>query len=95
MDHLVTRHGGAAAALRLYDDFDGGAYRIEWWPASLYETLEVARDNPPLGLTDASLIAIAGRLGVTDIATLDERHFRAVRPLTGEPAFRLLPADAV
>ena len=27
-------------------------------------------------------------------ATLDQRHFRAVRPLAGGEAFRLLPADA-
>ena len=34
------------------------------------------------------------RYGTIDIATLDERHFRAVRPLAGGKAFRLLPADA-
>lgn len=34
------------------------------------------------------------RLGTACIATLNERHFRAVRPLTGEAAFVLLPADA-
>ena len=94
MDHLITRHGGPAAAQRLYDDFDAGAYRVEWWPASIHDCIEIARDHRGLGLTDASLVAIAARLGVTDIATLDEQHFRAVRPLTGEPAFRLLPADA-
>jgi predicted nucleic acid-binding protein len=94
MDHLVTRHGGADAAQRLYDDFDAGAYRIEWWPASIYDCIEVARDQRGVGLTDASLVAIAGRLGVIEIATLDEPHFRRLRPLTGEPAFRLLPADA-
>jgi uncharacterized protein len=94
MDYLVTRHGGRAAAERLYDDFDAGAYRVEWWPASIHDCIEVAREHAGLGLTDASLVAIAGRLGVTEIATLDERHFRGVRPLTGEPAFRLLPADA-
>jgi uncharacterized protein len=94
MDYLVTRHGGAEAAQRLYDDFDAGAYRIEWWPASIYDCIEVARDQRGVGLTDASLVAIAGRLGVIEIATLDERHFRRLRPLTGEPAFRLLPADA-
>ena len=94
MDHLITRHGGPAAAQRLYDDFDAGAYRVEWWPASIHDCVEIARDHRGLGLTDASLVAIAARLGVTEIATLDERHFRAVRPLTGEPAFRLLPADA-
>jgi uncharacterized protein len=94
MDHLVTRLGGAAAAQRLYDDFDAGAYRVEWWPASIHDTIEVARDYRGLGLADASLVAIAGRLGTTEIATLDQRHFRRLRPLTGEPAFRLLPADA-
>jgi predicted nucleic acid-binding protein len=94
MDFLVTRHGGVAAAQRLYDDFDAGAYRVEWWPASIYDTIEVAREYRGLGLADASLVAIAGRLGTAEIATLDERHFRALRPLTGEPAFRLLPADA-
>jgi len=94
MDHLVTRHGGVAAAQRLYDDFDAGAYRIEWWPASIYDCIEIARDHRGLGLADASLVAIAGRLGTTEIATLDERRFRTLRPLTGEPAFRLLPADA-
>jgi predicted nucleic acid-binding protein len=94
MDYLITRHGGLPAAQRLYDDFDAGAYRIEWWPASIYDCIGVARDNPGLDLADASLVAIAARLGTADIATLDERHFRALRPLTGEPAFRLLPADA-
>jgi hypothetical protein len=34
----------------------------------------------PLGTTDASVIAVAERLGVTEIATLGHRHFRAVRP---------------
>jgi uncharacterized protein len=94
MDYLVSRHGGPAAARRLHDDFDAGAYRVEWWPASIYDSIEVARDYRGLGLADASLVAIAGRLGTTEIATLDERHFRKLRPLTGEPAFRLLPADA-
>jgi predicted nucleic acid-binding protein len=40
------------------------------------------------------LVALAQHLGITDIATLDERHFRAVRPLAGGRAFRLLPTDA-
>jgi predicted nucleic acid-binding protein len=94
IDYLVTRLGGVAAAQRLYDDFDAGAYRVEWWPASIHDTIEVAREHRGLGLADASLVAIAGRLGTAEIATLDHRHFRTLRPLTGEPAFRLLPADA-
>jgi predicted nucleic acid-binding protein len=45
-----------------------------------------------LGLADASVVMIAGRYRTTALLTLDERHFRAVRPLWGE-AFTLLPTD--
>jgi predicted nucleic acid-binding protein len=34
----------------------------------------------PLGTTDASVIAIAERLKLTEVATLDQRHFTVVRP---------------
>ncbi len=44
----------------------------------------------PLGMVDASVIALAERLGVSDVATLDHRHFSAVRPRHVE-AFNLLP----
>nr|WP_322761411.1 PIN domain-containing protein [Frankia sp. Cr2] len=44
----------------------------------------------PLGGADASVIALAERLGVTEIATLDRRHFGVVRPKHVE-AFTLLP----
>lgn len=33
----------------------------------------------PLGGTDASVIAVAERYGVDRVATLDHRHFRAIR----------------
>lgn len=34
----------------------------------------------PLGAADASVIAVAERLGVTKVATLDHRHFRQITP---------------
>ncbi|HET9656404.1 MAG TPA: PIN domain-containing protein [Kineosporiaceae bacterium] len=34
----------------------------------------------PLGAVDASVIALAERLGITEVATLDRRHFTVVRP---------------
>ena len=43
-----------------------------------------------LGTTDASVIALAERLNITEIATLDRRHFTAVRP-SHTAAFSLLP----
>ena len=44
----------------------------------------------PLGVADASVIAVAERRKLTEIATLDRRHFAAVVPLHA-PAFDLLP----
>ena len=46
-----------------------------------------------IGLADASIVVLAERLGVQDLLTLDERHFRAVLGPHDKP-FRLLPADA-
>jgi hypothetical protein len=34
----------------------------------------------PLGATDASLVALAERLDIAELATLDRRHFSVVRP---------------
>ena len=34
----------------------------------------------PLGTTDASVIALTERLGLTEVATLDKRHFTVARP---------------
>lgn len=47
-------------------------------------------DNLPLGSTDASVVALAERLRVERIATLDRRHFQVIRPRHC-PAFDLVP----
>jgi len=94
IDHLVSRAGGKEAALAFYEDLESGAYAVEWWPEAVAETVKAATEHQGLGLSDASLLTLASRLGTTRVATLDERHFRAVKPLTGEAAFVLLPADA-
>ncbi len=44
----------------------------------------------PLGLVDAAVIAIAERLKLEEVATVDRRHFRVVRPRHIR-AFTLLP----
>lgn len=43
-----------------------------------------------LGLVDASLVAIAERLGITTIASIDHRDLRVVRPAHCD-AFELVP----
>lgn len=44
----------------------------------------------PLGAADASVIAVAERLNAREVATLDHRHFHAVKP-KHVSAFTLLP----
>lgn len=71
-----------------------GVYDVVWWPGAERDTAAIAERNDSLGvgLAGASLVALAGRLGTTEIATLDERQFRTMRPAEGG-AFRLLPRD--
>lgn len=93
-DHLVGARGSATAQSALRSDLATGAYAVEWWRGALHTTLDVAGRyaDAGIGLADASLIALADHVKTIEIATLDERHFRAARPLSGE-AFRLLPMD--
>jgi predicted nucleic acid-binding protein len=92
MDYLAERRGGARGRAALWHDFDIGAYGVRWWADGMRETLAIARRHPFLGLTDASLVALAGLLRTDRIATFDH-HFRSVTTPGGEP-FVLLPADA-
>jgi uncharacterized protein len=41
-------------------------------------------------VVDASVVAVAERLGLAEVATLDRRHFSAIRP-KHVTAFTLLP----
>lgn len=96
VDHLVATRGGRTAITALRQDLVAGAYLVEWWPEAISTAVRIAEqycDNG-VSLADASLVALAERVDTTDIATLDERHFRAMRPLAGASSFRLLPTDA-
>jgi uncharacterized protein len=92
MDYLVHQRGGRDARDVLWRDLDTGAYLVRWWADALNETLRIARRHPFVGLTDASLVALAGLLRTRRIATVDQ-HFRSIATPAGEP-FVLLPDDA-
>jgi predicted nucleic acid-binding protein len=94
MDRMFRRWAGERGGLILRTNLGAGTLQVRWWPDALDVMLRVTRRRPDIGLTDASLVALAEHLGTTRIATLDERHFRTLKPLTGESAFTLLPADA-
>ena len=92
MDYIVKKRGGDVARDALWRDLDAGAYLVRWWADALNESLRIARRHPFAGLTDASLVALAGLLRTRRIATVDQ-HFRSMKTPAGEP-FVLLPDDA-
>jgi predicted nucleic acid-binding protein len=93
VDHVIQRRAGSTVAEQVLADFRDGAYRVDWWPNAVVESLDVLRAERRLGIgvTDASLVALAGRLRTSRIATLDQRHFRQLQ--AGEKSFTILPAD--
>jgi predicted nucleic acid-binding protein len=92
VDEQLDQRLGTEAQGAVWEDLERGAYTVRWWADALAETLAVARRHPDLGLTRASLVALAGRMNTDRIATFDD-HFRSV-PTPGGEAFVVLPADA-
>ncbi len=72
-------------------DFVVEAPTTEDW-GRMAELVRAYRDFP-LGTADASVVALAERLGTDLIITLDQRHFRAIKPRHVE-SFRLLPESS-
>ena len=93
--YLIGSCGGSTAqALFLEALIPGGVFQIA--------ELELATDLPriaalvrtyanlPLGTVDATVIAVAERLGADTVATTDPRDFSIARP-SHVPAFTLVP----
>jgi len=80
--YLLATRLGVAPEVRFLGDLASGALYVE--PVAVADWLRsaelVARYRDlPLGTVDASVVAAAERLGVTEIATLDRRDFTVVR----------------
>ncbi len=90
---MIERQLGPAAEEELYLSIVDG--EIELQQLSLDDWKRIAAltrqyaDNG-LGGVDASLVAVAERLGLETVATVDHRHFRAVRPKHVD-AFTIVP----
>jgi predicted nucleic acid-binding protein len=95
LDYLLLTRVGQAAERALLDEVVGGAYDLVSFGVTEVATATelVGRYGElRIGLADASVAVIAAAVKTTRLLTLDERHFRPMRPLWGE-AFTLLPAD--
>jgi predicted nucleic acid-binding protein len=91
--YLIGRQLGATAEAGFFRALSAGELQIETLTATdaqrISELIETYADLG-LGGTDASLIAVAERLGATRVATLDRRHFSVVSP-NHTAAFELIP----
>jgi uncharacterized protein len=93
VDYLLGAHVGAGAQQAFLDDLAAGAFAVEWGDeADLVRACELHRSHAALrlGLVDGVVMAVAERLRAEAIATLDLRHFGAVR-ISGGP--KLFPRD--
>lgn len=91
--YLLARQGGARVEAQFLTSLADGSF----WPVELTAAdyrraseLVLTYKDLPLGTTDATVIAICERLGLSEVATLDRRHFTVVRPRHVE-ALTLLP----
>ena len=93
VSYLLADRIGAHAELAFARSLAGGELVVEpvldsdW--SRISDLMERYLDLP-LGMVDASVVALAERRELEVIATLDQRHFRAVRPRHVE-AFTLVP----
>lgn len=91
--YLLAREAGARVESLFLRSLAEGVFAAVNLTAADYarmaELVETYGDLP-LGTTDASVIAVAERLRLTDVATLDRRHFTVVR-LSQVNSLTLLP----
>lgn len=96
LDYLLSTRVSIDAELSFLRRVGAGDYALESFDdeeitaaAGLIERYR----GQGIGLADASLVILAARADTNRILTLDERHFRVIRPIRGG-SFTILPADA-
>lgn len=93
VDYLLGAHVGTAAQDVFLADVSDGGFAVDWGgDEDLDDALRITRQYAALrlGLVDAVVIAVAERHRAKAIATVDVRHFGAVK-IAGNP--QLWPRD--
>lgn len=94
--YLLERDAGADVEAEFLRLFHSGYLRlVDLTADDLGRCAELVQQYAdfPLGTTDATIIAVAERLKISTIASLDTRHFHAVQPRHVQ-AFTLIPEHA-
>jgi hypothetical protein len=92
-DYLMTTRLGTRVAVAMLRSVVRGELKLEELTiADLARSIELIEQyaHSNIGFVDASIVAIAERLRITRVLTLDHRHFAMVRPRHC-PALELLP----
>lgn len=93
LDYWCARRLTVDDWLTFVSEVAAGVYQIEPPTVEDLERCSELQDryrDLSLGLVDASVVALAERLNEPKVATLDQRHFRVVRP-RHVPALELWP----
>lgn len=95
VEYWTSRRLGTGAWLALLDDIDAGAFVVEDLVTADYRRVRELCDryaDADIGFVDAAVLAVTERLAEPKLATLDRRHFGALRPRHVD-ALTLLPLD--
>lgn len=83
VDYWIHTRMHPGVLVALLDDIASGAYRVEELTLADYPRVRELCDryaDADIGFVDAAVLAIVERLNEPKLATLDQRHFRVVRP---------------
>ncbi len=93
IDYLVTKKFGAHITRAFFAGVERGELELIGFDALDFSRANAIMDrypDVPLGIADASVMALAERYKIQQILTLDRRHFSLVKP-QGMAYFDLLP----
>jgi predicted nucleic acid-binding protein len=89
--YLLRARIGVAAEQAFVDSLARGELAIEnLSPVDVQRSAALMRQYRAIGFVDASVVAVAERLRLRQIATTDRRHFAGIRPRHVQ-AFELVP----
>ncbi|MFM7212900.1 MAG: PIN domain-containing protein [Actinomycetota bacterium] len=91
LDYLVSTRLGADAEQRVLAELATPAYVLASVDRDdLRACAELISRHAGIGVTDASMLVLADRLGIARVLTLHRRHFEAVRTPSGR-ALAIVP----
>ena len=92
VSYLVNKYLGVEAEIKLLSSIEDGELALETFlqqDISRVAQLIAGYRDSRIGFVDAAIVAMAERLGVTKVFTLD-KHFRMIRPMHAA-GFEVLP----